>query len=110
MAPEASSDVYYDPYDVDINADPYPTFKRLRDEAPAYYNEKYDLWAVSRHEDVERAFVEWESFSSDRGDVASYEWIAALTLVFVALFQAILGLCSLSIPLLLMTPRVMIAG
>ena len=33
---------YYDPYDVEINADPYPTFRRLRDEAPIYYNERYD--------------------------------------------------------------------
>src|SRR5438128_1911033 len=43
------SDVYYDPFDVAINADPYPTFKRLRDEAPIYYNERYDVWALSRH-------------------------------------------------------------
>lgn len=33
------TDVYYDPYDVGINADPYPTYARLRDEAPIYYNE-----------------------------------------------------------------------
>ena len=61
--------VYYDPYDVDINADPYPTFKRLRDESPVYYNERYDLWALSRHSDVEKALVDWQSFSSARGDI-----------------------------------------
>ena len=33
------SDVYYDPYDVDIDADPYPVFRRLREEAPLYYND-----------------------------------------------------------------------
>ena len=47
-------EVYYDPYDVTINADPYPTFQRLRDEAPIYYNERYDFWALSRHADVGR--------------------------------------------------------
>ena len=48
-------DVYYDPYDVDINTDPYPTFRRLRDEAPIYHNERHDLWALSRYADVEKA-------------------------------------------------------
>jgi cytochrome P450 len=61
--------VYYDPFDVDINVDPYPTFKRLRDEAPIYYNERFDLWALSRHSDVEKALVDWQTFSSARGDI-----------------------------------------
>ena len=46
------ADIYYDPYDVDIDADPYPVFRRLREEAPLYYNEQYDFFAVSRYEDV----------------------------------------------------------
>ena len=50
--------MYYDPFDVDINADPYPTYRRLRDEAPIYYNERFDFWALSRHADVEKALVE----------------------------------------------------
>jgi hypothetical protein len=32
-----TSDVYYDPYDVDMYADPYPALRRLREEAPLYY-------------------------------------------------------------------------
>lgn len=40
--------VYFDPYDVEINADPYPAFRRLRDEQPLYYNEQYDFYALSR--------------------------------------------------------------
>ncbi len=63
------SDVYYDPYDVGINADPYPTYKRLRDEAPLYYNERYNVWALSRHEDVEPAFIDWRTFSNSRSDI-----------------------------------------
>ena len=48
-----ATDVYYDPYDVEISADPYPVFRRLRDEAPLYYNEQHDFYAVSRADDVE---------------------------------------------------------
>jgi len=69
MTITSESSVYYDPFDVDINADPYPTFRRLRDEAPIYYNERYDVWALSRHSDVERGLVDWQTFSSARGDI-----------------------------------------
>jgi cytochrome P450 len=61
--------VYFDPYDVIINADPYPTYERLREESPLYYNERYDFWALARHEDVQKALVNWEVFSSSRGDM-----------------------------------------
>ncbi|MGH3967439.1 MAG: cytochrome P450, partial [Mycobacterium sp.] len=62
-------DVYYDPYDIEIVADPYPVYARLRDEAPIYYNERYDFWALSRHADVEQALANWETFSNSRGDI-----------------------------------------
>ncbi|WP_166905019.1 cytochrome P450 [Mycobacterium sp. DL440] len=61
--------VYYDPYDIGIVADPYPVYARLRDEAPIYYNERYDFWALSRHEDVEKALSDWETFSNSRSDI-----------------------------------------
>ncbi|MHB1585064.1 MAG: cytochrome P450 [Acidimicrobiales bacterium] len=61
--------VYFDPYDVEINADPYPTYARLRDEAPIYHNEPYDFWAISRHEDVQKALANWQVFSSTRSDI-----------------------------------------
>jgi len=63
------SAVHYDPYDVEINADPYPAFRRLREEAPLYYNEQYDFYALSRFNDVERGFVDHETFSSMHGGV-----------------------------------------
>ena len=69
MSIASESDVYYDPYDLDIYANPYPTYQRLRDEAPIYYNEKHDVWALSRHADVEKALVNWQTFSSARGDI-----------------------------------------
>src|SRR5205823_1787247 len=63
------TDVYYDPYDVAINADPYPVFRRLREEAPLYYNEQHDFYAVSRYADVERGLVDHETFISSRGGI-----------------------------------------
>ena len=60
---------YYDPYDFEIDADPYPVWKRLRDEAPLYYNEKYDFFAVSRYDDVERCLIDWQTYSSAQGSV-----------------------------------------
>ncbi len=61
--------VYYDPYDIGIVADPYPTYAALRDEAPLYHNERYDFWALSRHADVEAALADWQTFSSARSDI-----------------------------------------
>ena len=69
MTLTSGSDVYYDPYDFEIDADPHPVWKRLRDEAPLYYNEKYDFYALSRWDDVEPALVDWETYRSGRGSV-----------------------------------------
>jgi cytochrome P450 len=60
-------DVYYDPYDVELNADPYPVFRRLREEAPLYYNAQHDFYALSRFADVDKGLVDHETFSSARG-------------------------------------------
>ena len=69
MAVSSPSDVYYDPYDVAIDADPYPTFRRLREEAPLYVNEPHDFFAVSRFEDVERGLKDPATFVSGRGGI-----------------------------------------
>jgi cytochrome P450 len=66
---ETKSDVYYDPYDFDIDVDPHPVWKRLRDEAPLYYNEKHDFYALSRWDDVEPALSSWETYRSGKGSV-----------------------------------------
>jgi cytochrome P450 len=65
----AAKDVYFDPYDVDLNADPYPMFRRLREEAPLYYNEQHDFYALSRFADVDDALVDYQTFSSARGAI-----------------------------------------
>jgi len=65
----APDGVYYDPYDVEINADPYRAFRAIREEAPLYYNEQHDFYALSRFADVDRALVDHETFSSARGAI-----------------------------------------
>ena len=67
--PVTGSDLYYDPYDRAIDDDPYPTFRRLRDESPLYYNERHDFWGLSRFADVEAALKDWKRLSSAKGDI-----------------------------------------
>jgi cytochrome P450 len=61
------SEVRFDPYDVELIADPYPMFARLRDEAPLYYNAEYDFYALSRYADVNKGIVDHGTYSSARG-------------------------------------------
>jgi cytochrome P450 len=69
MAIAERDDLYYDPYDVEINADPSDVFRRLRNERPLYYNEQHDFYAVSRFDDVERVLKDAETYSSAKGNI-----------------------------------------
>jgi cytochrome P450 len=62
-------DLYWDPFDPEIDTDPYETWRRLRDEAPLYWNDRYEFWALSRHEDVNAAHRDPKTFLSGRGTV-----------------------------------------
>lgn len=64
---EAGGAPYWDPYDHQIRLNPYDAWRRLRDEAPLYYNERYDFYAVSRFDDVLAASIDHETFSSAYG-------------------------------------------
>jgi cytochrome P450 len=63
------SHVYYDPYDFEIDKDPYPIWKRLRDEQPLYFNEKYAFYALSRWDDVQPALTDWQTYRSGGGTI-----------------------------------------
>src|ERR1700674_3643758 len=70
LRPAFGSDVvHYDMFDRETYASPYPVYKRLRDEAPLYYNAEYDVFAVSRFHDVSRVLGDRETFISGRGGV-----------------------------------------
>ncbi len=47
--------------------EPYPLYRRLRDEHPAYYNAERDLWAISRFADVQALAREWSTYSNTGG-------------------------------------------
>ena len=50
-----------------MHEDPYPTYARLREEAPAYHNPELGFWGLSRFVDVLNGYRDWETFTSTRG-------------------------------------------
>jgi cytochrome P450 len=65
----AEREIYWDPFDIEIDTHPYEVWRRLRDEAPLYRNEQYDFWALSRFADVQSAHSDPRRFISGRGTV-----------------------------------------
>jgi cytochrome P450 len=65
----AAHDLYYDPFDYSIDMNPHPVWKRMRDEAPLYYNERFDFYALTRFEDVSQASRDAVNLSSAHGTV-----------------------------------------
>jgi cytochrome P450 len=83
-----ASALVLDPYDYDFHEDPYPYYKRLRDEAPLYYNEELGFWALSRHSDVLQGFRNSTTLSNKFGvslDPASRGPHASKTMSFLAM-------------------------
>jgi cytochrome P450 len=79
---------FLDPYDYDFHEDPYPYYKRLRDEAPLYRNEELGFWALSRHTDVHQGFRNSTTLSNKYGvslDPASRGPHASKTMSFLAM-------------------------
>jgi cytochrome P450 len=77
-----------DPYDYDFHEDPYPYYKRLRDEAPLYHNAELGFWAVSRHCDVLQGFRNTTTLSNREGvslDPISRGPHASKTMSFLAM-------------------------
>jgi hypothetical protein len=82
------SDVILDPYDYDFHEDPYPYYKRLRDEAPLYHNKNLGFWALSRHRDVLQGFRNSTTLSNRDGvslDPVSRGPHASKTMSFLAM-------------------------
>ncbi len=70
MTIDPAVELYYDPFDFAIDDDPYPIWRRMRAEAPLYYNEKHNFYALSRWDDVTKALPDWETYRSGRGTTA----------------------------------------
>ncbi len=67
-----SAAISWDPYNTDLAKDPYPTYKRLREEMPLYYNEEHDFYAVTRFADIEATLRDRDLFSSRHGDILEF--------------------------------------
>jgi cytochrome P450 len=63
----SSGPVVFDPYSEDFFCAPFDTYRRMRDEAPVYYNDTYEFWALTRYDDVAAAIKDHETFSSAQG-------------------------------------------
>lgn len=59
--------VEFDPFSEEFFTSPYETYRRMREEAPVYYSEQYDFYALTRHDDVSAAFKNYETYSSAYG-------------------------------------------
>jgi cytochrome P450 len=68
----APSTVNWDPYNTTYFKNPYPVFRRLRDEAPAYYNEEYGFYAVSRYDDCVSVLGNRDDYISSRGSILEF--------------------------------------
>src|SRR5688572_29291129 len=69
MSADQANAVYWDPYKPEFFKNPYPIFRRLREEAPLYENEEYGFHALSRYAEVERALKDTQALSSARGTI-----------------------------------------
>lgn len=67
--PVATSDIYYDPFDAEIDADPYPVWRRMRDERPLYRNDEHNFYALTRWDDVEQGLKDHGRLISSRGTI-----------------------------------------
>jgi cytochrome P450 len=78
----------FDPYDYALQDDPYPVYKRLRDEAPLFHNEEHDFWVLSRHADLHQAVRTDGIYSNEMGvslDPSAWTPYAHQTMSFLAM-------------------------
>ncbi|MGD0379068.1 MAG: cytochrome P450 [Acidimicrobiales bacterium] len=88
IVPGSDAGVRYSPYDYSVHENPYPTYARLRAEAPLYRNDEFDFWALSRHADVLAAFRDPAHLSNRFGvtlDPAAYGPHAHKSMSFLAM-------------------------
>ena len=57
----------YDPSSYELQDDPFPTYRRMQDEAPLYRNPEMGFWALTRFDDVVAGLADWTTLSSACG-------------------------------------------
>jgi cytochrome P450 len=84
----AGCPLHFDHYDHALQDDPYPTYARMREEAPLFHNEEQDFWVLSRHADLHKAFRTDDVFSNRMGvslDPSSWNEDAHLVTSFLGM-------------------------
>ena len=59
----------FDPYSPAIDADPFPSYKILRDELPCFWSPQAQMWVLSRYADIVSAGSKWKVYSSAQGNL-----------------------------------------
>ena len=59
----------FDPYSPAVDADPFPAYRRLRDEHPCFFSREAEMWVLSRYADIVSALADWQTYSSARGNL-----------------------------------------
>lgn len=59
----------FDPYSPAVDADPFPFYKTLRDQHPAFWSQEANMWVLSRYADIVTALNDWQTFSSAKGNL-----------------------------------------
>jgi cytochrome P450 len=57
----------WDPFAHSTVADPFSTYRQMREEHPVYHNAEHDVWALTRFDDVQQAARDWRTFSNAAG-------------------------------------------
>lgn len=63
----------FDPYSPAVDADPFPFYRRLRDEYPCFWSAEANMWVLSRYVDLVTALNDWRTFSSAKGNLQSLD-------------------------------------
>lgn len=66
---QAAGPFTFDPYSAEIDADPFPAYRRLRDEFPCFWSPQLKMWVLSRHADINAALLDWQTYSSSQGNL-----------------------------------------
>jgi cytochrome P450 len=59
----------FDPYDPQVDANPFPLYRTLREEHPCYWSDSAKMWILSRYEDISNSCADWKTFSSAKGNL-----------------------------------------
>jgi len=61
----------FDPFSPEVDENPFPFYKTLRDEHPCFWSEEVGMWVLSRYIDILTALNDWQTYSSAQGNLVT---------------------------------------